>query len=155
MLAGFPRSSCNHFPVRAGCGERRLRLAVSDWREEVRDDDGKDLCGRCHCGRVRFEVTTDPGQAITCNCSKCAKHGLWLTFVMPEHFTLQSGLDALAEYRFNTNVIQHMFCSTCGVESFARGRTPDGKEMVAVNVRCLDGVDIATLSPTPFDGRSR
>jgi len=27
--------------------------------------------------------------------------------------------------------------------------------MRAVNVRCLDGVDVASLRPTPFDGRSR
>jgi len=27
--------------------------------------------------------------------------------------------------------------------------------MVAINVRCLDGVDLATLTLTPIDGRSR
>jgi hypothetical protein len=26
--------------------------------------------------------------------------------------------------------------------------------MIAVNVRCLDGVDISSLSPKPFDGKS-
>ncbi|MEA2966592.1 MAG: hypothetical protein QOI46_6690, partial [Alphaproteobacteria bacterium] len=30
----------------------------------------------------------------------------------------------------------------------------NGDEMVAVNVRCLDDVDISALAPTPFDGRS-
>jgi hypothetical protein len=111
--------------------------------------------GGCHCGRVRYEVTTDPSQAIACNCSKCARHGLWLTFVPAEEFKLQSGDDALADYQFNKHVVHHLFCRTCGVESFARGRTPDGRDMVAVNVRCLDGLDIATLTPKPFDGRSR
>jgi hypothetical protein len=90
---------------------------------------------------------------IACNCSKCAKHGPWRTFVTPEHFKLQAGEDAPADYRFNKDVI-HLFCRNCGVQSFARGRTPDGKAMVAVNVRCLDGVDIATLTPKAFDGRS-
>src|SRR5213080_5016392 len=42
----------------------------------------------CHCGKVRYEVTTDPAGAIACNCSHCAKHGLWLTFVKPEQFEL-------------------------------------------------------------------
>jgi hypothetical protein len=111
--------------------------------------------GGCHCGRVRYEVTTDPTQAIACNCSKCAKHGLWLTFVTPDRFTLHSGHDALVEYRFNAKAIEHLFCRHCGVESFARGKAPDGKDMIAVNVRCLDGIDIATLTPTPFDGKSR
>jgi hypothetical protein len=46
-------------------------------------------------------------------------------------------------------------CATCGVESFARGRKPDGSEAVAINVRCLDGIDFNALKPTPVDGRSR
>jgi hypothetical protein len=40
------------------------------------------------------------------------------------------------------------------VESFARGKGKDGKDVFAVNVRCLDGIDIAKVSPKPFDGRS-
>ena len=114
----------------------------------------KTFTGGCHCGRVRYEATTDPAQAIACNCSICSKQGLWLTFVTPARFKLVSGLDALGEYRFNKHVIHHLFCRTCGVESFARGKAKDGKDMFAINVRCLDGVDIATLVPDPVDGRS-
>jgi hypothetical protein len=110
--------------------------------------------GGCHCGKVRFEVTTDPTQAIACNCSICSKHGLWLTFAKPEQFKLVSGLDELGEYQFNKHVILHQFCRSCGVESFARGKMPDGKPMFAVNVRCLDGIDISKLSPKPFDGKN-
>jgi hypothetical protein len=40
------------------------------------------------------------------------------------------------------------------VESFARGTTKDGKDVFAINVRCLDGIDIAKLNPKAFDGRS-
>jgi hypothetical protein len=42
----------------------------------------------------------------------------------------------------------------CGIESFARGKLPDGSDMVAVNVRCLDDINIAALTLTPYDGRS-
>jgi hypothetical protein len=38
--------------------------------------------------------------------------------------------------------------------SFAHGTAPNGSEMVAVNVRCLEDVDIGALNLTPFDGRS-
>jgi hypothetical protein len=113
----------------------------------------KAYSGGCHCGKVRYEATTDPSQAIACNCSICSKQGLWLTFVPPDEFKLMSGGDALAEYQFNKHLIHHLFCRTCGVESFARGKTKDGKDMVAVNVRCLEGVDVASLTPKPFDGR--
>ncbi|MCK0195459.1 GFA family protein [Ancylobacter sp. 6x-1] len=110
--------------------------------------------GGCHCGAVRFEVETDLGQILACNCSICSKKGLLLTFVPDAAFRLGSGAQALREYRFNKHVIGHMFCSDCGVEPFARGAMPDGTAMVAVNVRCLDGIDLGTLSPTPYDGRN-
>jgi hypothetical protein len=51
-------------------------------------------------------------------------------------------------------IVHHLFCHTCGVGSFAKGRAPDGTEMVAVNVRCLDDVDLGQLTPTPFDGKN-
>jgi PAS domain-containing protein len=63
--------------------------------------------------------------------------------------------DALTTYHFNKKVIDHLFCSTCGVTSFARGKKPDGTPMVAVNTRCLDGVDVQKLEVTHFDGASR
>jgi hypothetical protein len=116
--------------------------------------DGKTYMGGCHCGRVRYEALTDPAQAIACNCSICTKQGLWLVFVKPAQFKLLTGLEALGDYQFNKHVIHHMFCRTCGVESFARGKSKDGKDMFAINVRCLDGVDISKLNPKPFDGRS-
>jgi hypothetical protein len=46
-----------------------------------------------------------------------------------------------------------LFCSTCGTESFSRGQLPDGTKMVALNVRCLDGVDLDKLSPTQVNGK--
>ena len=111
--------------------------------------------GSCHCGDVRYEVTTDLAQVISCNCSICTKHGLLWSFTTPERFVLHSGRERLREYQFNKHVIRHQFCSQCGVESFAQGKKPDGSEHVAINVRCLDGVDIASLETMPFDGRSR
>lgn len=116
--------------------------------------DPKTHQGGCHCGRVRFEAATDPTKAIACNCSICSKHGLWLTFVEPRQFKLVCGLDALNEYRFNKHVISHMSCRTCGVEPFAKGKTKEGLDMFAINVRCLDDVDISALAPHPFDGRN-
>ncbi|MDQ0467574.1 GFA family protein [Labrys wisconsinensis] len=110
--------------------------------------------GGCHCGRVHYAVSADIDNTIACNCSRCAKLGVILTFAPAESFVLESGEDALSEYRFNKRVIRHLFCATCGVESFARGTGPGGVEMVAVNVRCLQGVDPDTLNPKRVDGRS-
>jgi hypothetical protein len=109
--------------------------------------------GGCHCGQIRYETTTDLAGVVSCNCSICTKRGALWTFVKPQQFALRSGEADLADYQFNKKVIHHLFCPVCGIESFARGSGPDGSETVAVNVRCLDEVDITTLSPAPFDGR--
>jgi hypothetical protein len=47
-----------------------------------------------------------------------------------------------------------LFCATCGIQSFARGKRPvDGADVVAINARCLDGVDAEQLSVKKVDGR--
>lgn len=118
--------------------------------------EAKTYTGGCHCGRVRYEVTLDLAEpAITCNCSMCGRSGTMLRFVPASSFKLLSGADALTEYRFNSQVINHHFCSTCGIKSFATGKGRDGADTRAINVRCLDGVDLTQVQTQQFDGKSR
>lgn len=117
--------------------------------------DQKTHQGGCHCGAVRYEVTGDFSKAIYCNCSMCAKTGTWLAFVPAEDFNLKSGEDSLTDYQFNKKIIHHLFCNICGVRSFGRGVGAEGKQMVAINVRCLDNIDLENLKPTFFDGKDR
>jgi hypothetical protein len=112
--------------------------------------------GSCHCGAVRYTVEIDLSQpVISCNCSMCGRSGTLLAFVGADHFKLVQGSDSLTDYQFNKHVIHHMFCKVCGIKSFARGVGPGGKEMAAINVRCLEGVDLGALEVKPFDGRSK
>jgi hypothetical protein len=108
--------------------------------------------GGCQCGAVRYEVTADLGTVISCNCSRCGRLGSLLAFAPAADFKLVSGDDATSEYRFNKHVIHHLFCKTCGIQSFARGKGPDGAEMVAINARCLDGVNVDELTVKKVDG---
>lgn len=110
--------------------------------------------GGCHCGGVRFEVTTDLARTISCNCSICQKTGSILAFAPASGFTLLQGAEMLRDYQFNKMIVHHLFCTACGIRSFARGRNPDGTESVAINVRCLDDVDLTALTPAPYDGKS-
>ncbi len=116
--------------------------------------DEKTYTGGCHCGAVRYRVTIALGEAVTCNCSICSKTGAVLAFAPASQFTLVQGADALTDYQFGKKRIHHLFCSRCGVRSFARGAMPDGTPMAAVNVRCLDGVDLEAVGIRRFDGRS-
>jgi hypothetical protein len=113
----------------------------------------KTYTGGCHCGKVRYEVTTDLSQVVTCNCSRCAKLGWMMTFVKPEAFKLLQGRDALTEYRFNTKQIQHLFCATCGIESFSQGKAKDGSDSYAVSLLCVDDLDTSKLTPYHYDGK--
>lgn len=110
--------------------------------------------GGCHCGNVAFEVDMAIEGVVSCNCSICAKRGSLLAFASASDFRLLSGTDKLKDYQFGSKRIHHLFCSDCGTESFGRGIRPDGKEMVAINVRCLEGVDFEALPVRRFDGRS-
>jgi hypothetical protein len=114
----------------------------------------KTYTGGCHCGKVRYEVKTNLAQVISCNCSICSKTGSLLTFTPVSEFKLLSGQDSLSDYQFGKHVVHHLFCSSCGIRSFAGGTGPDGSEMRAINVRCLDDVDVAALTLTPFNGKS-
>jgi hypothetical protein len=108
--------------------------------------------GGCHCGHVRFRVTADLSHVSECNCSICAKKGFLHLIVPPDRFELRSGRDELTTYEFNTKVAKHTFCKTCGIHAFYVPRSDPDK--IDVNVRCLDGVDIAAIRPRLFDGKN-
>lgn len=110
--------------------------------------------GGCHCGRIGFEVEGSPSEVTECNCSICSRKGSLLWFVPRSQFRLLTPPNDLATYTFNKHRIQHHFCPTCGINPFAEAKDRSGKEMTAVNVRCLDDIDLASLKVTPFDGRA-
>lgn len=111
------------------------------------------VTGSCQCGAVAFEADLDLAHTITCNCSRCQRLGSVLAFTPQESFTLLRGEDNLSEYLFNKHAIHHLFCKTCGIQGFSRGTGPDGREMVAVNVNTLDGIDPRALTPGHFNGK--
>jgi len=61
-----------------------------------------------------------------------------------------SGEADLALYQFGTKTAKHYFCRHCGVSPFTRPRLDPSRW--AVNVRCLDGVDVKALPVSAFDG---
>jgi hypothetical protein len=109
--------------------------------------------GSCHCGAVAYKVDLDATRpVISCNCSICRRAGTLLSFVPATDFTLEKGDDQLIGYQFAKRHIDHLFCKTCGIKSFARGTSPDGTVMIAVNVRCLADLDLEELNVMPYDG---
>jgi hypothetical protein len=111
--------------------------------------------GSCPCGRIAFEVQGHPESAMACNCSICQRKGSLLWFVPRERVHLLTPEDSASTYTFNKHVIRHRFCPVCGIHPYGEGAMPDGAPIVAVNIRCLEDIDLASVPVTHYDGRSR
>lgn len=109
--------------------------------------------GSCHCGNVKFEVEGSLDGAMACNCSMCQRKGSLLWFVPRTALTLTTADADLATYTFNKHVIQHRFCAHCGIHPFGEGEDPRGNAMAAVNIRCLENVDLDAVPVQHYDGR--
>jgi hypothetical protein len=110
--------------------------------------------GSCHCGRVAFEVDGEIDGAMSCNCSICQRKGSLLWFVPHDRLRLLTPDDAASTYRFNKHVIAHRFCPTCGIHPYGEGTDPKGNRMAAINIRCLEGIELESIPVKKFDGRS-
>jgi len=110
--------------------------------------------GSCHCGAVAFEVEGEIKEALACNCSICQRKGSLLWFVPREDLHLLSPEDAAGTYTFNKHAIRHRFCPTCGVHPYAEALDPKGKPRAAINIRCIENIDLASIPVRHFDGRS-
>src|SRR5690606_4358636 len=107
-----------------------------------------------HCGAVRYTVTGDFSTGLKCNCSYCQRKGTLLNFIPEANLDLLSGEDMLTVYRFHTGKIEHTFCKVCGVQCFGKGPAPDGSKMVAVNLNCLEDIDLDSVKIDRYDGRN-
>lgn len=111
--------------------------------------------GSCHCGRIAFEVEGELSEVKECNCSHCSRKGYLLWFVPREQLRITCGEGTYSTYRFHKHVIDHHFCPACGCAPFAMGKGPAGAAAAAINVRCLEAIDLTELKRVPVDGRSR
>ncbi|HEX5127426.1 MAG TPA: GFA family protein [Rhodocyclaceae bacterium] len=110
--------------------------------------------GSCHCGKIAFEVDGIIEKVTECNCSICSRRGSLHWFVPRDNLRLLTSETELSTYTFNKHKIKHRFCSVCGCAPFGEGVAPSGNSMAAINVRCLEGVDMSSVEIGHFDGRS-
>jgi hypothetical protein len=110
--------------------------------------------GSCHCGKIAFDVEGELTGAMACNCSICSRKGSLMWFVPRDKLQLSTPEENLATYRFNKHLIAHHFCPTCGIHPFGEAVDPKGNRMAAVNIRCLEEIDLASVPVKHYDGRS-
>lgn len=110
--------------------------------------------GSCHCGDVRFEVEGTIEAAVSCNCSICSRKAALMWFVPRSAVRLQTPDAAMGTYLFNKHVIRHRFCQRCGIHPYGEGVDPKGNAMVAVNLRCIEGIALEDIPVHHFDGKA-
>ena len=149
---GRPERNRHHGAlVLCGRCERAARRGEMEYRGRMTDST-RTFHGRCHCGRVVFEVDAHPSTLSRCNCSLCHKKGaLYVKLDEIEAFRIIAGEADFASYRFNTMQAEHCFCRTCGIHVFHRPRLDPSRW--SVNARCLENLNVSWYEITSFDGQ--
>ena len=114
--------------------------------------------GSCHYGFVKFEIDSPLDEVRSCDCSICIRAGALiqrvdeahLRLLAPSRQSLDDGTSGLIVYQFNSKIAKHYYCSTCGILPFRRPRT--APEVWAVNIRCLEGINLDKLTVTKSFG---
>ncbi|MDP3817027.1 GFA family protein [Pseudomonas sp.] len=112
--------------------------------------DRKTYQGSCHCGQVTFELQAKLEYVGDCNCSLCRRRGALWHFASQQDLRIIKGESELTLYQFNSMTAKHYFCRHCGIHPFIRPRLDPNKW--AVNLRCIDEVDLSSLPVRRFDG---
>jgi hypothetical protein len=120
------------------------------------------ITGRCHCGAIAFEIDgAIPEKLTRCTCSFCSKRGRLIAYYRPEQFRLTALPGGDTIYRWNSKLIAHHFCATCGCGIFSdspnygRDGNWDGKtRRVGVEARLFDDFDAAVAPITVIDGKN-
>ena len=94
------------------------------------------LKGKCHCGKIQFELLCNLSDLKRCNCSHCRRKGFVMTTAKLHEFKLISGKKYLKTYQWNTKIAKHYFCNNCGVNTHHQRRTKPNE--YGVNIGCLE-----------------
>ncbi|MCW8331745.1 GFA family protein [Photobacterium sp. SDRW27] len=117
--------------------------------------------GSCHCGFIQFEIDADIDHIRECNCSICYKRGALNFCVEKGNFRLITPISKLKLYQWYTKTAEDYFCPHCGIlpfrkpSSLTKAEIAEGKKSFsgwAVNVRCLEGLNIDELPLVKING---
>ncbi|WIJ26255.1 GFA family protein [Devosia sp. RR2S18] len=129
------------------------------------------LTATCHCGATKIELPHPPEHAMECNCTFCGKTGAVWGYYAPGELRVVSDVEKRTYAPSGVN--QHHFCGTCGMQTW--GSAPDWgsiyntdgtpkpgvdpgtlptAQILGINLRLLDDLDLSTLQIEKVDGRN-
>ena len=118
---------------------------------------------RCHCGAVRFTLTSEEiTSGRRCNCSICIRKGTVMSSSYVRAANVEVvGAEHLARYRFGDEDVNHLFCRTCGVSPFSTVASvpadypgPARPGDYQINLGCVDDLDVLALPIEVLDVRA-
>ncbi|KAH7067974.1 Mss4-like protein [Paraphoma chrysanthemicola] len=114
---------------------------------------------RCHCGEVTFTIKLSPQMEVytvmQCNCSICTANGYLLVYPKRSDVVFHgSSKDHVQKYQFHTKKKDHWFCRHCGTSLLIDfNGIYENYDVMAVNARTIENVDVSTLKLEYGDGR--
>ena len=119
------------------------------------------ITGSCHCGATSFRIDAEmPSKLTRCTCSICAKRGVLWAYFQPAEFHPTISTAGEAVYRWNTRLVAHHFCPTCGCATYSDSPAfePDGSwdkrtRRIGVNARLFDDFEAAVAPVDVIDGK--
>ena len=109
--------------------------------------------GSCHCGGVQFSFRSLLIEdAMRCNCSVCRRKNAIMSRARfsDEAFTIIND-ETLAVYQFEPNMVNHFYCSRCGI--YPVHNDVESPNSYRVNLCCVDEIEPHELDIKVFDGR--
>ncbi len=98
------------------------------------------ITGSCHCGNVKFEISSEIQGFKHCHCHTCRKiHGTVYgssAVTSRDGFRIVSGSDSIKEYESSPGK-KRCFCATCGSHVYAY--RDDKPSFVIIRLGTLDG----------------
>ena len=106
----------------------------------------------CHCGAVRFEISSKPESVTECNCSICRRFGVQWAYYHPDEVKVICATDATGVYMWNDRCIEFHHCKICGCTTHYEGIGAEPRR--AVNARLMEAEDTEGVPVRLFDGAS-
>lgn len=104
--------------------------------------------GGCLCGKVRYEMTTDPLMCVTCHCKNCQRQaGSALSIIVgvPEgSVEVQGEVKTYNDTGDSGATVKRQFCGDCGSPVFTRVEHPPG--VMFIKAGTMD--DTSSLKPS-------
>ena len=104
--------------------------------------------GGCLCGKVRYEMTTEPLMCVTCHCKNCQRQAgsaLSIIIGVPDgSLKIEGEVKTYNDTGDSGATVRRQFCENCGSPVFTRVESPPG--VMFIKAGTLD--DTSELEPS-------